>query len=543
MGSKKNSYITQGLILAVAGIVTRFIGLLYRIPLTNIVGSEGMGYYSTAYEVYNIALLVSTYSIPVAISKIISAKKAQGLERDVKRIFKVGLAFSSCVGLLASLVLFIFADTVAEWMGYPSAALPLKVLAPTIFVFSCMGVIRGLFQGLRNMVPTAVSQVVEQIVNAVVSVVCAVWFIDIVTDISKPSLGAAGGTAGTLAGAVAGLIFLILFMLFKKNRDEENDAADTLNTAGGSVSPIGKLLKLLIVTMVPIILSQTIYQLSGITDDFMFGRILGSKGIEESGRAVLFEAYANKYKWLYNLPVAVASAFGVSVVPVLSNAFAVKDTDGIKDKIRGTVKLNMMIAIPAAAGLSFFAGPIMKLFFDEGGDIAAKLLVWGGFAVVVFAYSTITNGVLQGINRLSVPVFHSGLSLIIHIPLLAVMLYFTDLNEYALMICNLIYALVVSVLNYLSIRKEIGYRQEVKRTFLIPALSSCIMGIAGRCLYGFLVYIGVHAHVGTVIAIVVCVPVYFVILIIFKGLSSEELSKLPFGDKLCKLFKKLRLLK
>ncbi len=478
--SKKNNYLTQGLILAVAGIVTRFIGMLYRIPLTNIVGSEGMGYYSTAYEVYNIALLVSTYSIPVAISKIISALNAQGRFADGKRVFRVGLIFSSMAGLVVSLVLVIFADPIAAAMGYPSAALPLKVLSPTIFVFSCMGVIRGLFQGRRNMVPTAVSQVVEQIVNAVVSVVSAVFFMKAVSDYSEATLGAAGGTMGTLAGAVAGLVFLIAFFFVRRKKDSQEDSeVEAVDT----VTPYKSLLKLLIATMIPIILSQTIYQLSGITDDFMFGRILGSKGVTESSRAVLFEAYANKYKWLYNMPVAIASAFGVSIVPVLSSAFTSKDIDGVKEKIGSTVKLNMMIAIPAAAGLSFFAGPIMKLFFREDGELAAKILVWGGVAVVVFAYSTLTNGVLQGINKLKLPVIHSGLSLIIHIPLLFALLYLTDLDEYALMICNILYALVVCVLNYRALRKEISYRQELKKTFLIPLVCSLLMGLFGRVVY------------------------------------------------------------
>ncbi|MBR5368738.1 MAG: polysaccharide biosynthesis protein [Lachnospiraceae bacterium] len=538
--SKKNNYLTQGLILAVAGIVTRFIGMLYRIPLTNIVGSEGMGYYSTAYEVYNIALLVSTYSIPVAISKIISALNAQGRFADGKRVFRVGLIFSSMAGLVVSLVLVIFADPIAAAMGYPSAALPLKVLSPTIFVFSCMGVIRGLFQGRRNMVPTAVSQVVEQIVNAVVSVVSAVFFMKAVSDYSEATLGAAGGTMGTLAGAVAGLVFLIAFFFVRRKKDSQEDSeVEAVDT----VTPYKSLLKLLIATMIPIILSQTIYQLSGITDDFMFGRILGSKGVTESSRAVLFEAYANKYKWLYNMPVAIASAFGVSIVPVLSSAFTSKDIDGVKEKIGSTVKLNMMIAIPAAAGLSFFAGPIMKLFFREDGELAAKILVWGGVAVVVFAYSTLTNGVLQGINKLKLPVIHSGLSLIIHIPLLFALLYLTDLDEYALMICNILYALVVCVLNYRALRKEISYRQELKKTFLIPIICTLLMGLFGRVVYQLLVKLGVYVSVSSVIAIVVCIPVYFVILIVLKGVGREELSKLPMGNRICKVFVKLRLLK
>ena len=538
--SKKNNYLTQGLILAVAGLVTRFIGMLYRIPLTNIVGSEGMGYYSAAYEVYNIALLVSTYSIPVAISKIISAGNAQGHFEDGKRVFRVGLLFSSSCGLIVTVVLLIFADPIAASMGYPSASLPLKVLSPTIFVFSCMGVIRGLFQGRRNMVPTAVSQVVEQIINAVVSVVCALLFINAVSDYSKASLGAAGGTMGTLAGAVAGLVFLVGFFLFSKKKESGNGFEEKVSD---TITPYGSLLKLLIATMIPIVLSQTIYQLSGITDDFMFGRILGSKGIPEAERAVLFEAFANKYKWLYNMPVAIASAFGVSVVPVLSSAFAVKDIEGIKEKIKSTVKLNMMIAIPAAAGLSFFAGPIMNLFFGSDGELASHILVWGGIAVVVFAYSTLTNGVLQGINRLKAPVVHSGISLLIHIPLLFILLMYTGLDEYALMICNILYALVVCVLNMRALKKEIGYRQELLGSFVAPLACSLIMGLFGRGVYQLLVLSGLNVKVCTCIAIAVCIPVYFVILVLSGGVSRTELSGLPMGGKICRILTSLRLLK
>ncbi|MCR5829968.1 MAG: polysaccharide biosynthesis protein [Lachnospiraceae bacterium] len=540
MSTKKNNYLTQGLILAVAGLVTRFIGLIYRIPLTNIVGSEGMGYYSTAYEVYNIALLISTYSIPVAISKMISSSNAQGRFSDSKRIFKIGLAFSSGAGLIVSILLFVFSDPIATWMGYPSASLPLKVLSPTIFVFSCMGVIRGFFQGHKNMVPTAVSQVVEQIVNAVVSVACAILFIDAVSDFSKASLGAAGGTAGTLAGAVAGLLFLVLFFVIG-NKKDRSDPSDMVSEQ--PATPYKTILKLLILTMIPIVLSQSIYQLSGLTDDFMFGRILGHKGIDETERAILFEAYSNKYKWLYNLPVAIASAFGVSIVPVLSGAFEVNDLVSVREKITGTVKINMLIAIPAAAGLAFFSEPIMTLFFKDEGKIAAELLIWGSFAVVFFAYSTLTNGVLQGINKLKKPVIHSALSLLIHIPVLALMLFLTDLNEFALMICNILYALVVCFLNSRSLKKEIMYKQEFKRTFFIPLISSCIMGVFGRVLYLILCSIGVNRSIGTVISIVLCVPVYFIILVLMKGVNRMELEKLPMGNKICRIFTRFKLLK
>ena len=157
---KKSGFLMQGGILAAAGLLTRFIGMLYRIPLERTVGREGMGYYSNAYEIYNIALLVSCYSVPVAVSKLIADKDGKGEYQNSARYFKYAMMLSSCIGLVVSLIVFIFADKIANAFEYPSSVIPLRVLAPTIFVFSLMGVIRGFFQGKRTMVPTAVSQII-----------------------------------------------------------------------------------------------------------------------------------------------------------------------------------------------------------------------------------------------------------------------------------------------------------------------------------------------------------------------------------------------
>jgi len=535
---KRNNYLSQGMILAVAGLVTRFIGLMYRVPLNRIVGKEGMGYYATAYEVYNLCLLISTYSIPIAISKIISAFNAKGEYESAKKTFKIGLIFSGSVGAVVSVLLEIFALPVATMMGYPTAALPLRVLAPTIFIFSCMGVLRGFFQGHKNMLPTAISQVIEQIVNAVVSVVCAVWFISVAAEGFEPAYGAAGGTAGTLAGAAAGLVFLVCFILFKKkdyNSVEENS---------GLAHSSRKLLGLLMSTMIPIILSQTIYQLSGITDNFMFGRILDLKGFDEPARAVIYDAYSNKYKWLYNLPVAIASAFSVSVIPTLSSAFANKDSEGIKSKIRGTIKINMIVAIPAAAGLAFLADPIMILIFgDNVGDLPGKLMIFGSVAVIFFANSTLTNGILQGVNRLKAPVIHSGISLLIHIAILFIMLYFLEWGIWGLLIANIIYAVVVCILNYRKLYTAVGYKQEIKFTFIIPLICSLLMGAAGRGCHELFLLMGLKESISTIVSICICVIIYFILIILLKGLTSRELKALPKGNAIVGILKKLRLLR
>jgi Membrane protein involved in the export of O-antigen and teichoic acid len=147
MGTDKreNQFLIQGSILAAASLIVRIIGLIYRIPMTRIIGDEGMGLYTIAYELYSITLILSSYSLPTAVSKLVAAKNSNREYRNSFRIFITAMVFALVVGLIASLVLFIGADFFATVVNNdPNAVLPIKVLAPTLFVFSIMGVFRGL---------------------------------------------------------------------------------------------------------------------------------------------------------------------------------------------------------------------------------------------------------------------------------------------------------------------------------------------------------------------------------------------------------------
>jgi len=541
MSNKKNSFLMHGSLLALAGLLTRFIGLMYRIPLTRIVGSEGMTYYNVAYEIYNLALLISTYSIPVAVSKLVAAKDAQNEFKNSNRIFKYAMLFVSGIGLAASAVLFIFADSFSAFMEYPSAAIPLRVLAPTIFIFSFMGVIRGFFQGKRTMIPTAISQIVEQIFNAIASVLAAYLLIKAYSDSSQaPAYGAAGGTTGTLVGAIFGLIFLVILYLFKRKGLKDNEK----NDSNADIDSVGTIIKAVLLTMLPIILSQTIYQISGIVDIKIFGNIMQSKGFDEKERAILWEAYSNKYKWLYNVPVAVASAFGVSIVPTLASSYSKKDFDGIREKIASSIKFNMLIAFPSAAGLGFLAKPILKLIFEDSNDLYAdKLMMLGCVAVVVFGLSTLTNGVLQGISRMRLPVIHSAISLAVHVVLLFVLLYFFDMSVYGLVIGNVTYGLLVCILNAHSIKKILNYKQEILKTFILPAIASLIMGAAALGIYRLAAMIQLGNAVSTVIAIFAAIIIYMLLVIVLGIFDEQELSNMPKGRTLVRIFKKLHLLR
>ena len=209
MSKNKTNFLVQGSILAIAGILVRVIGIIYRVPVNNIIGEAGITYYGVAYDVYSLFLLISSMSMPIAVSKIVSAKVAKGEIKNAYRAFAGALAIGVAIGLIIFSIVFFGADMFATLWKYPSAAPAIKVLSPVLFIMCVLGVLRGLFQGLGTMIPTAISQVLEQIANAVVSIVGAMYLFKAGKDSAQAAaFGAAGSTLGTLAGAAVALIFL-----------------------------------------------------------------------------------------------------------------------------------------------------------------------------------------------------------------------------------------------------------------------------------------------------------------------------------------------
>ncbi|MGN0164722.1 MAG: polysaccharide biosynthesis protein, partial [Lachnospiraceae bacterium] len=438
----KKNVLVQGSILAAASIIVRIIGLIYRIPLTRILGDTAMGYYSYAYEIYSLCLILSSYSLPLSVSKLVSTRIVKGEYKNSHRVFRFSLIFGACIGFFATAFLYFIADAYAALISNPNVAIPLRVLAPTIFFFSVMGVIRGYFQGHNDMVPTAISQIVEQIVNAVVSIAAAYFMLKIFADRENSlAYGAAGGTMGTLSGAVAALITLVIIYMISGKAIKNNNNLDTQATT----ESYAHIFKVLVATALPVILSQTIYQISGSLDSVIYNVVMTAKGLTEEVRSSLWGIYSNKYRLLSNVPVAIASAMGTAVVPSLISEYVLGHIDAVKQRIATVVKFNMIIAFPCAIGLSVLAKPILILLFGDGSAVSANMLHVGGICVVFFALSTVTNGVLQGINKMSLPVIHSAISLAIHIPVLYLLLKFTNLNAYALVICNCLFPAVVCV--------------------------------------------------------------------------------------------------
>ena len=539
--NKKNSFYIQGTILAAASILTRIMGIAFRIPLTRIIGDEGIGAYSNAYEIYNLALLLSTYSIPIAVSKLVSARESKKEYINSFRVFKTAMIFSAAAGALAALVTFFGAEffSVALFKSV-SSAIPLKVLAPTIFVFAIMGVLRGYFQGKNTMLPTAISQLLEQLFHVVIGLVAAIIFMKMYAESEfKVAYGAAGGTFGTLVGAVISLMFLgaIFFMYYPtlKRRFRKDSGAVT--------EDYQTLLKLVLITIFPIILNQTLYSVSGTLDSVLLNSVLDSKGFSEEARLVLWGRYSSKYRLLANLPLSIASAIGVAVVPNIVRAHTENNQRLLYEKTAQAVKFNMMIAIPCAFGLAVLAKPIMFVLFNDTTEMTPLLMQLGALAIVLYAYSTTTSNVLQGLSMMRYPVIHAAAGIIVYVSIDYILLSFFDMGVYALIVGHTVFPLIVSLFNWLRIQMETGYKQEVLRTFLMPTVCSAVMGVISYFFYLGMYTITKSEIISLIVTIVLAACIYFLLMIITRTLSEKEIYDLPMGGRIVRLAKTIGILR
>lgn len=540
-----NQFLIQGSILAVASLLVRIIGLIYRIPMTRIIGDEGMGLYSIAYELYSMTLILSSYSLPLAVSKLVAAKGINKEHRNSHRIFICAMGFALIIGLVSSLILYFGAEFFATVINNaPNAILPIRILAPTLFVFAIMGVLRGFYQGKNTMIPTAVSQIIEQVINAIVSVLAAYLLMkSFSASADVAAYGAAGATLGTLMGAIAGLLFLsFIYIIYRPilkrqlRRDEST-----------YITPYSDIFKMLVITILPIILSQTVYHISGVIDNAMFSNIIATKEVTQfdgtvfstytpgalyttENISVLLGIYGNKYRNLTNVPVAIASAIAATIITSITAAKVRGMDDVIRYKSRVAIKFNMIIAIPSAVGMAVLAFPILKMLFPDAHQLDANFIILGSTSIVFYSLSTVTTSILQGINKLKIPVINSSISLGIHVVLVFALLKYTHLSAYALVIGNVTFALLVCILNWIALEKYLDYKQEIMTTFIIPTVSAGLMG-----LITYLLYIGLHKWTdsntfATIVSLFAAVIIYFTLLIFMKGISEEELESLPKGE-------------
>lgn len=540
MGKSKkvNNFLIQGGILAIAGILVRIIGMAYRIPLTKFIGNIGNNYYGTAYEIYSMILLISSYSIPLALSKEMSTRIALGQYKNARKIFQGAMIYGIVVGVIGTVVAWFLAPTLGE-----GSAISLRVLAPTIFFSAILGVFRGYFQGHSTMMPTSFSQILEQLANAGGSLVLAYV-------LTRPyyanndlegvyRYGAAGSAFGTEIGVIVALLFLVaLYVMYQptaKKRLKRDRSAVSLD--------YGQVMKIIMLTLTPVIFSTFIYNISGTIDVYFYQKINEKIGMNATAMKEYWGIFTGQYKTLIAVPIALASAISSAMIPSITTSLAKGELENTNRRVDMAFQFTLVFAIPATVGLVCLAEPILRLLFGSNYmDTSAKLFLYGGLNIVFYCISTISNSVLQAIGQLKLPVRHSSIALIIHILVLAPLLYYGRLHVYAVVASTLVFTVTVCLLNGIAIAKHLQYRMNYYKIIVLPSICSVLMGMITFATYKILVFLIHSSAIALMISIGVAGLVYFATMIKCKGITEEELRNFPKGAALLRLAKKLHLL-
>lgn len=548
--NKKDGFIMQAGILAAASIICRMIGLLYRGPLTGIIGDEGNGYYSTAYNIYTIVLLVSSYSIPSAIAKVLAQRLALKEYRNAQRIFKCALVYVMVVGGAASLILFIGAPYFVMGNSIPV----LRVFAPTIFFYGLLGVLRGYFQAHRTMMQTSVSQILEQILNAAVSLGAAYALMQTAVSAggdgsTQAMYGAVGSAVGTGAGVIIALLFMAVIYMMNRKMIKRRAAYDRTETQ----ESYWDIFKLMMAVVTPFILSTCIYNLTTSLNQTIYLKMMVKyKEIDVIAATTELGIFSSKAVTISNIPIALASAMSAAIVPTIASTYAQGSVKQTKKKVAYAIKVTMLISIPAAVGIGVLARPVMMVLFPqlESLELASRLLMGLSATVVLYGLSTLTNAALQGIGKVNTPVINATIAIVIQTAVLVSILYYTDWGVYGVMTATVLYSFFMCVLNNIFMKKYLGYKQEIDKTFARPVFSAVLMGAAAYGIYegmGYVLALFMESAyfmnlIAFATAALIGAMLYFVLVIKLKAVKESDLRGLPKGKMIIKVARKMKLL-
>ena len=546
--SSKTNFLAQGTILVIASFVAKAIGMIYRIPLTHILGDDGNGYYSTANEIYTIILMISSFSLPLAVSRLVAEREYAGEVKNSYRVLICSLRFAAVTGGILSILTFLLGGVITKYvMGVELASYALRVLAPAIFLFALTGVLRGFFQGHGTMVPTAVSQIIEQIINAIVSVAGAYVMLQYGLKLGEKkgdaelgtALAAAGGPFGTVASVGVALLFMIVIYLGYRNGFKRRMKKDKTRRRESDRA----IYRAITYTILPIVLSTLVYNISTIIDQGVFNHILAGMGFTQKQYATVWGIYSGKFRVLMNVPLSIASCLAPSVVPALTEAMANNDLREAGLRTRDTIRYTMVFTIPCAVGMAALARPIMMMLYGNNDSLAlaAGIMQSGALLTVLLALSTLTTGILQGLGEMQAPLVHAATAVAIHLGFLVLFVVKFKWNIYGVVYANIIFGLIICLLNARSIRKKLHYRQEIKKTFLVPVIAAGVMGIAAYLVHRvFNLFAG--NTISTILAVCVGAVVYGICLVKLGGILEREIRRLPKGDQLADLLIRLNIL-
>lgn len=540
--SNRNLFFSGVMILTLANIIVKAIGLLYKIPLSDLLGEEGMGYFNAAYNIYVVFYMISTAGLPIAVSILVSASRAKGNMRETRYIYKIALILFLIIGAVGTSIMMLGARLLAGMIHMDGAYYCILGIAPTIFFICLASAIRGYYQGFQNMAPTSISQVLEALGKLLLGILFAVYAIE--KGYSLPVV-AAFSIAGLTVGVLAGMIYLFISKWFFC---DEKNSAEFLHDDSFSMPVMGwkTITKQLIITAIPITISASMMSLANTVDLMIISGRLQAVGYTEELAAALYGNYTTFCVPLFNLPPVLIYPISYSIIPYISAAISSGDMAKAKTTINSALRIASILAIPSALGLSVLSEPIIRLLFrnhsDEVIGRAAPLLQILALSVFFLGMLSVTNAVLQANKCERYPIISmicgAGVKLLSSYCLIGI----PGVEMYGAPIGTFFCYLTATLLNFIFLAKKVKLIPQIGKVFVRPLLASVICALSAIGFYK-LADLVFGNTLSTLIAIAGAVLVYVVAIFLIKAIDQDDIAMLPKGDKLLRVLKKVKLIR
>ena len=526
------------LALTIANLFVKTVGLLLKIPLRGILSDSGMAYYNNAYDIYAFLYTVSNVGLPTAVSMMISENRASGNIRESKKIMKIAMWLFVAIGLIGTSIMFFGAPLFEKAYKIDNLSFSIMAIAPTLFFICIASALKGYFQGYQNMVPSAVSNVIE----AVGKMALGILFANYAVQTGKPThIVAAYAVFGLTVGVAAGMVSLIIRKLLFKPAKYDTEYADLLKD-GMETSPSSKIVKMLIAIAIPITLSSSVMTLSNVLDGIILSRGLQLNYTQEATKAFIGNLKTCVTP-ISNIILAFANPITSVIVPLISVAVAEGKPDKVRKAMNTAFRMAVIVILPCVFGISVLAEPIVAFLF--GADAAVKagpLLSVHVISVFFMSMISTTAAILQSHKLGKYPVISVAVGAVVKV---ISTMAFVSIKEIGVMgspISAILSCFTISAMNFVFIRKKIGYTPNFAKLMIKPLISAlvCALGAFGAfTLYYTLTGI---ATVSLMLAILTAVVIYVLTILLIRGITREEVEMLPKGKKLARLLSKMKLL-
>lgn len=530
--SKRQTFVRGAFSLALAGLISKILGVIYVVPLQNMVGDYGIGLYQMAYPVYTTMLILSTAGFPLAMSKSVAERVALHDYDGADHIYRVAVRLMLITGIITFVLMFLLAPLSARWAGDVNATLAMKAIAFALLIVPPLSAMRGFLQGNHYMAVSGNSQVVEQFVRVAV-IVFGTWLV------LHLGYGAAVGAAAATFGGVLGALGSIVYLSWHVRRLRRDYAR---RLSGRVRQKSWTVIKHLAKYALPISLGALVLPISSYVDSITIANLLHMTGMPIEQATEQFGIFSGRALRLIQLPLSFATAMGLSLMPAITEAVTLRNSTLLQERVQVSFRLNALITLPAAA--IFIALPTdinIMLFKDaQGAPVVASVALMSVFA----AYELMTTYILQGIGKFYLPV--GNMMFGTFCKLLMNLLFVPRLGIIGAAYATVIAYMISSGLNIRAVLKYTHVRLRLGVLVVRPLFTSVLLGLSLWLLrkgaYFLLAgWIG-HARILSTLVLMIVLPlgavIYAVALLALGGIGRQEAAYIPvFGKWLVRLMR------